>query len=213
MEGRELAHIVAAILIMFVVSSLAFILKGSGFVDAGQIFIFSVIVVGIPVLVKKGIAYALDASVEHEIWMVRRFGFSEGAQFKRALPFGIIIPLLFSVITLGFLKVMSFMTYETRALKQRAAKRFGFYSYTEMTDWHNGLIGAAGIVALWIIAVVGYLPGWEYMAKMAAYYAFWNMVPIAKLDGTQIFFGNRVLWVVLAVVTLIFAFYAFVLGS
>jgi hypothetical protein len=212
MEGRELAHVVVAVLMMFVVSSMAFILKSGSFSAIGSVFIFSVIVVGVPVLVKKSVAYLLDSSVEHEVWSVRRYGFREKNQFRKGVPFGILVPLFFSILTLGLLKVMTFLTYETRALKHRAAKRFGFYSYTSMTDWHNGLIGASGIVALWVIAVIGYLPGWEFMAKMAAYYAFWNMVPIAKLDGSQIFFGNRILWVVLGVITLIFAFYGFVLG-
>jgi len=212
MKGRELAHVSAAVLIMFVVSSLAFILGKGALVNVMQVFVFSIIVVGVPVLVKKWVAYFLDSSVEHEIWMVKRFGFRDKDVLKKPIPFGVLLPLILSAMSLGFFKVLTFLTYEPRALKHRAAKRFGFYSYTEMTDWHTGLIGAAGVLVLWVIAIVSYLPGWGYLAKMAAYYAFWNIIPIAKLDGSQIYFGNRILWTVFAVVTLIFAFYAFALG-
>jgi len=134
------------------------------------------------------------------------------AEFKKEKPFGFYIPLFFTLFSLGLIKVMTFLTYETGALKHRAAKRHGYYSYTEMTDWHNGLIGAAGVVILLLISLISYLTGLELLSKMAAYYAFWNMIPIAKLDGTQIFFGSRIIWAVLGVITLIFALYAFVLG-
>ena len=51
MEGRELAHVVAAILIMFVVSSLAFVLQEGSFVGIGTVLVFSVIVVALLVIV------------------------------------------------------------------------------------------------------------------------------------------------------------------
>lgn len=206
MDRHEFAQILSAVLLMFVVSGAAFAMRGQTF-SVLQVFVFSFIVVGIPVLVKNIVAFGLDASVEHKIWGVYHFGFGAKQHFEKEQPFGLYVPLFFSVFTLGFLKVMTFLTYETKALKYRAAKRFGYYSYTEMTDWHTGLIGAAGVISLWLVAAVGYLPGWEYLAKMALFYAFWNMVPISDLDGTQIFFGSRVLWAVLAVVTLVFAFY------
>ena len=37
------------------------------------------------------------------------------------------------------------------------------------------------------------------------------MVPFSKLDGTQIYFGSRVLWSILAVMTLICTMYALLL--
>lgn len=210
METKELAHIIAAILMMFVVSAFAFVLKGN-YTAIAQIFIFSVVIIGVPIIIKKAVAYSLDARVEHSLWNVQRFGFRERDKLKTPLPFGIILPVVFTIFSSGLFKVMTFLTYDTQGLKHRAARKFSFYSYTEMTDWHNGLIGAAGVFVLWIIAIIGYLPGWELMAKMAVYYAFWNMIPLAKLDGTQIYFGSRVLWTVFAVITLIFAFYAFIL--
>lgn len=210
MENKELAQIFSAILLMFIVSGAAFAISGKAF-SVLQVFVFSFIVVGVPVIAKNIIAFGLDASVEHKTWGVYNFGFGNSQHFKEEQPFGVYIPIIFSVLTLGFLKVMTFLTYETRALKYRAAKRFGFYSYTEITDWHNGLIGASGVIVLWIIAAIGYLPGWEFLAKMASYYAFWNMIPVSDLDGTQIFFGSRVLWVVMAIITLVFCFYALVL--
>ena len=210
MERRELAQIISAILLMFVVSGAAFAIQGKT-VLVLQTFIFSFIVIGLPIIVKNLVAFGLDASVEHKIWGVYHLGFRPKEHFKTEQPFGVYIPLIFSVLTLGFLKVMTFLSYETKTLKYRAARRFGFYSYTEMTDWHNGLIGIAGILSLFIVGIFGYVIGWEYLFKMTAYYVFWNMLPISNLDGSQIFFGSRILWTVLGIIALIFVLFALVI--
>jgi hypothetical protein len=213
MGNREWAHVLTAVLALFVIAGLPSVLRGD-VLTMTQIFVFSIIVIGVPVLAKKAMAYSLDASVEHRVWHFYRYGIKPGWHFKKELPFGVIVPLFFALlgaIAKYPLMVMTFLTYETRALKHRAAKRFGFYSYTEMTDWHTGLIGAAGIVVLFVISLIGYFANFEILAKLAAYYAFWSVVPFSNLDGTQIYFGNRVLWTVLAVIAIIFALYATVI--
>jgi Zn-dependent protease len=81
-----------------------------------------------------------------------------------------------------------------------------------MTDWHNALVGAAGIIAILLVAFISYwYAGLETLSKFATFYAFSNMIPFSKLDGSQIFFGSRVLWATLSIITLIFTAYAFAL--
>jgi hypothetical protein len=212
MEKWELANITVAVIVMFVIFSLGFIFEGDS-KSLISVFAFSVIVVGVPIISKKVVAYLLDADVEHRIWHMYRYGWRPKMHFDKEMPFGVIVPFFFSLFTLGVSKVATLLEYETRALKHRAAKRFGHFSYRMMTDWHNGLIGAAGVVSLLLISFVAYFPGLEYLSKMAAYYAFWNIIPVSKLDGMQIFFGNRIVWVVLFVLSLIFAGYALVLPA
>ena len=210
MRNEEIAHVLAGVLTLFIVIVFGFVINGEWeSVISG--FVFAVVIIGVHVVAKELAAGLLDSGVEHKIWGVYRFGFKEKRHFKNEVPFGVILPLALSILSFGFLKVGSILTYETRALKRRAAKRFGPYSYTEMTDWHNGLIGATGIVALLLLSVVGYFAGFEYLSKVTAYYVFVNMIPISNLDGTQIFFGNRILWTVLSVVSVIFVGYALIL--
>lgn len=210
MAKQELVHVLVAILLLFVVAGASFVIIDD-YVSLSKVLVFSFLVIGVHVLAKKGAARVFDSTVEHRIWHVYRYGLKEKSHFKKEIPFGVILPLIFSLFSLGFVQVMTFLTYETRALKYRAAKRFGFYSYTEMTDWHNGLIGAAGIVALLLLSLISYFPNLEYLSKIAAYYAFWNMIPVSDLDGTQIFFGSRIIWTVLALTTLVFVFFALML--
>ena len=209
-EGyNEFKQILAAILTLTIVIGLSFALEGDWNMLV-QALLFSAIIIAVHVFSKKVAANLLDSDVEHEIWSFARYGLKPNWHFKKSLPFGIIIPLFFTIFTLGKLKVMTFLTYETRALKIRAAKRFGFYSYSEMTDWHNGLIGASGIFMLLVLSTLSYLSGFEFLARMSAFYAFFNLLPLGKIDGTQIFFGSKILWITLAAITLIFTAYALI---
>jgi len=179
-----------------------------------QVVLFSVIIILVPTIVRKAVAHTLDSEVTHEIWQFRRFGWKPGWTFKDFLPFGVIFPFVVSFFglmmgTMYF--AFSVLTYDARGLKYRVAKRFGHGSYKELTDRHNGLIGLAGIVSMLVISVLAYYGGLLYFAKMSAYYAFWNMVPFSKLDGTQIFFGNPKLYVGLGIITLIFTMVAIAL--
>jgi hypothetical protein len=209
MNKREFFHIIAAMLILTTVSGLLFAFRGQWNLLA-QAFLFSVIIILVSVFSKKLVASLLDADVEHEIWFVQWLGFTPVFKLKKPVPAGIILPLFLSLFSAGIVKFSSLLTYETKALKRRASKRLGFYSFTEMTDFHNGLIGAGGIVAVLILAIAAYLipENLELLAKLSVYYAFWNILPLSKLDGTQIFFGSRVIWATLAIITTILTAFA-----
>lgn len=211
METKELSHILVAFIVFTIISS-ALALFEQDWNQFGWIALFCAIILIVNIGAKKIMAYSLDAGIEHELWTMERFGLKAHYHVKKympeGVPTGIILPLLISFFSLGMAKLPAFLTYETKALTHRAAKRFGIRSWSEMTDWHNGIIGAAGIIAVLALSFISYFPGYEYLAKLAAYYAFANMIPISKLDGTQIFFGSRVLYSVLAALTLIFFAYA-----
>ena len=208
MKSREFLHILAAIILFTAIGSFSFLIDSEWFM-LPRVLLFATVIIFVSIFAKKFMAGVLDSDVEHEIWNVSRYGIKKHQRLNKEIPGGIIFPLLFSLFSLGLIKFAAFITYEARALKRRAAKRFGFYSYTELTEWHNGLIGAAGIIAMFIIAIIAYfLPyNLEYFSKLAIYYAISNLIPISKLDGTQIFFGSKTLWTALAIIALIFGAY------
>jgi hypothetical protein len=211
MDTREVLHILIAIVVMAVVVSFTSLLKLQ-FAALGMAILFSAIIIIVNIAAKKWAANSLDADVNHEIWMWSRFGFKPDQHTKSPIPTGVIVPLILSIFTLGKLKGMSLLTYQTSALTRRAAKRFGHYSFTEMTQWHHALIGAAGIVASLLLSFIAYfIPGLEGLPKLAAFYAFWNMIPFSNLDGTHILFGSRVLYTTLAILTTIITLATFII--
>ncbi len=210
MKSSSLQHIFVAILVLAFISGFSFLLKRQ-FENFALAFLFSIIIIAVSVSAKKITAHLLDADIEHEIWQTPHIAKQIG--IKKSIPTGIVLPILISLVSLGTIKFTAFLTYETRAQKYRASKRFGFYSYKEMTDWHNGIIGASGIFFVLVLSLLAYLipanlESLEYLAKLSAYYAFWNIIPFSKLDGTQIFFGSRILWAILAALSAIFAIFA-----
>lgn len=210
METRELLHILAAIIILFVVISFATAIKGL-WQQVPQLLVFAIIITLVPIIIKKAVALYYDARLEHEILFWQRYGFKPHWKLAKPIPLGIILPLFVTVFSLGIVKLMTFLSYESYALKRRAAKRHGYYSYTEMTDWHNGLIGASGIVSLLALSLISYFfpfQGADLLSRLSAYYAFWNTLPFLKLDGAQIFFGSRIIYTILGIIVLIFLSFA-----
>lgn len=207
---KEFLQILAATIILAIVIGFSSIVD-LNYEGMATSLLFAIVIIAVSVYAKKTVAYLLDANAEQELWVVKRYGLLPHQHFKNPLPAGIIIPLIFTLGTLGFFKFMALLTYEARALRARAARRFGYYSYIEVTEWHHALIGAGGILAILVLSIITYslpIKGLETLARLCAYYAFFNMLPISKLDGAQIFFGSRILYVILAAVTLIFTTYA-----
>lgn len=209
MKLSEFMHILGAILALTVIGSFSFLVS-SDWAMLPKVLLFAAIIIFSAIFSKKFMAYILDADVEHETWKISRYGIKQHQHLNKEIP-GIIIPLILTLFSLGYIKFAALLTYEGRALKKRAAKRFGYYSYTELTEWHNAVIGAAGIVGLFLLAIIVYfLPtNLEYLSKLAVYYAISNMLPVSKLDGLQIFMGSRVLYTALAVISIIMGSYAF----
>ncbi len=213
MKEKELIHVIFAIIILAIIISVNKIILESNYLYFGTAILFAFIIITTNILGKKVVAGWLDASIEHKVWFWQRYWFKYHWKLKKPAPIGAILPLIISAFSLGFIKLMTILTYETSALKRRAAKRFGYYSFTEMTDFHISLIGAAGIFTTLVLAFIAYwIPPLEELSRMAAFYAFWNLLPISKLDGSQIFFGSRVIWTTLMAIALIFSAFAILLA-
>ena len=142
---------------------------------------------------------------------MERYGFKAHHYFKRPFPIGIFLPIIVSLVSAGRLFWMAAMTFDVKPKIYRAAKRHGLYSFSEMTEFHIGLIAAAGVLINLLAAVIGYFLGFSEFARLNIYFAFFNMLPISDLDGNKIFFGNIVLWSFLAIIVLIGLGYAFFL--
>lgn len=160
----------------------------------------------INIIAKKITAYYFDSEIEFRLWKVKRFGFHPITKLKRALEAGLFFPIILTILTLGNLTWMANYVFDVKAKTYRAAKRHGLYSFSEMSEFHIGLIAASGILANLIFAVLGYLidlPNEMNFVTLSILFASFNMLPISDLDGNKIFFGNVTLWSFLAILSLI----------
>ncbi|MCH8945387.1 MAG: hypothetical protein IIA85_00495 [Nanoarchaeota archaeon] len=201
---KEIAHILVIVLVLTFALTILRNLENFHFV---LLSVFIVILVNISA--KKIASHYLDSEIEVRIWEMKRFGFKPNRHLKKPVPMGALLPLIFVGLTYGYLVWMASLVFEVKAKIHRAAKRYGLYTFSEMTEYHIGLIASAGIIANLIAAVIGYLAGYPKFAELAIYYSFFNMIPFSDLDGNKIFFGSMILWSFLASLVLIGLGYVF----
>lgn len=217
LNKKEIGAILSVIIVLALVVSL---------VETWKIFLWTLlgmfIIILINVFAKKVASFYLDSEIDIGLWEIKRYGLLHfmnvspikshpSGGLKRPFPAGLFVPILLKVITLGFVNWMACLVFEVKPKVYRAAKRYGLYKFSEMTEWHIGLIAAWGVFANLVFAVIFYFVGLSDFAKWNVYFAFFNIVPLADLDGNKVFFGSVVLWSFLAIVTLIGMGYAFFL--
>ncbi|MEX0932654.1 MAG: hypothetical protein WDZ77_00960 [Candidatus Pacearchaeota archaeon] len=174
-----------------------------------KLLLIMFLVLGVNTLAKKIASYYLDSEIEIDLWTIKRYGFRPHSHFKNPFPMGITLPFLATLISFGNFTWLASMVFEVKPKVYRAAKRFGLYSFSEMTEYHVGLIAAAGIVANLSFAIIGYLIGFNEFAKLNVFFAFFNIIPLSDLDGNKIFFGSLVLWSFVTALTFIGLGYVF----
>ena len=165
----------------------------------------------INILAKKMMSFYLGSEIEMKLWKIKQYGFKPSRSFKKFIPAGILFPIIFAIIRLGNFVWMASLIFEMNPKISRTAKRYGLYTYSEITESHIGFIAAAGVLASLIFAIVGYIAGFPEFSKISIILAFFNMIPISDLDGNKIFFGNLILWSFLAALVLISLAYVFFL--
>jgi hypothetical protein len=176
--------------------------------------IISLLILSLSVFAKKLTAFYLDSETNEKILEWYRYGYYEKSHFSHPLPAGIIFPFVLSALSLGYFFVLTFLQFEPSPLLSRVSKSKGLYRYSEMTETHIGLIASSGIAILLLTSILGYLLPFQAaneFSKFAVYYAFWNMLPLGNLDGAKIFFGSRVIWSILMVLSFIGLGYALLL--
>jgi hypothetical protein len=204
---HEFWHIVIiAIILAFAVS-----LKELNIMTFLTSLLFFAIIFIVYIGAKKWTAYYLQAAVETKIWMFQRYGFKEKQYFKKLIPIGVILPFLVSVLTLGNFFWLAATQSDITARRSRVIKKHDFYSFSEMTEFHIGVIPAAGIFACIILAFIAYFFNLGELGRLSIFFACFNMIPVGNLDGTKVFFGSLILWFVLAAVSLIALGYAILL--
>lgn len=179
-------------------------------VQTVEIFLWTLLSVFIILLIniisKKIASGYYESEIEVKLWEFKRFGFKHHYRLKKSFPAGIFFPIASTALSFGAFNWMASLVFEPKAKVYRAAKRHGLYRFTEMTELHIGLIAAAGIFMNLVFAIIGYLIGLPpemNFVKLSLWFCFFNLLPIADLDGNKIFFGNLVLWSFLAIIVLI----------
>ncbi len=216
MEKKEVISIILAVLLMTI--SLFLFSKEVHVIDALTFsLIASIIIIGLSVYSKKIVAKKIDTKITISIISWQRFWIAKRDYFRKPIPAGLLFPLLFLLISNGFIKVLAFLQFQTQALVSKVSKQYGRLRFSTVTEWDECLIAFYSFVTIWVLAMVAtilnsyfsFFP-FQELAKYCLYYSAWNMIPLSRFDGGKIFFGSRPLYVSSLVILAITAIVVFI---
>lgn len=165
------------------------------------------IIIGLNVIVKKIVGYNLETAVKTKFWTWYQYGLRKDMHFKNPVPMAW-LPLVLTLFTKGFFLWLGILEFDVVAKTERVSRRHGLYRFTEVTEWHMGLIATWALAANLIFAIAGYIIGFELFAKLSIYFIAWSTIPLAKLDGSKIFYASRPLWTVVFTIAMLLLFLA-----
>jgi len=166
--------------------------------------LWAAIIIFVSVIAKKIAAPAYSIKIEHKAWGWKRWGWYERSKFKKPIPLGIILPFFLSVLSLGLIKPLILLQFDAENLAhKRALRKRGEYRYSEINESDLAFTSAWGFWALIALAIIGNILNQPELTKYSVYYGIWNLLPISNLDGTKLFFGSLINWILLVIVYLI----------
>ena len=205
MKTKERFIEIIVILLASVILSIS-----TSFMDSSALVettIYFIIILGLNVVAKKLFAYFLEADLKTKFWSWYQYGFRKDFHFKKPLPMAW-LPLLLSLISRGLFWWFAILDFDVQPRTERVSRRHGLYRFSEMTDWDISLIVVAGIVTNLVLAIVGYIVGFEFFARLNIYFAAWSLLPLSSLDGSKLLMGSRALWFTMFVIVGIFLGFA-----
>jgi len=171
--------------------------------------VYFLIIIGSNVLTKKAVGYLFETKVQIKFWSWYQWGFRKDSHFKKPVPMAW-LPLILALFTKGIFWWFAILEFDVAAKTERVSKRHGLYRFTEVTEKHIGMIATWGIVVNFILAIIGYLVGFEMFAKLSIFYIAWSIIPLSSLDGSKILFSNRGLWIALFAIIIIALSWGFI---
>ena len=168
-----------------------------------------ILILLINIITKKITGFYLGTNVEIKIWDIKKIFYNKQSK-KEKLKAGVIIPLIISLLSAGYLTWLSDLVFDVKSKAYRTSKKYGEHAFSEITEYHIALIAGIAIIVNLFFGFIGYLinlPAQMNFVKLSIFFSFCSVIPISNLDGSKIFFGSKGLWTFLFLVTLIGVLY------
>lgn len=147
------------------------------------------LVIILNIIGKKVSAHYLEIETKSEIWDFQRYWFAERHKFSNPLPIGIVFPIILGIFTYGRLKWLAILQTDFKAkMTKKIRKKKG--SFAEVSELNVATILFFGFLSNIILALLFFKLSPE-IAKISLLYAFFNLVPLGKLDGMKMALSSK----------------------
>ena len=228
---KEIRHFIVAVFLLefiFGLNDRAEVFNAPHYItNLFQVFLGAIIILFVFVLAQKVWAFKYGASVEFNVWWIKRYYFYPGASLPKKIKFfgkevvwnhfyiGPIISVLVTLASQGtsyFCFIGS--TIVTEHKKYHAGER-----YRHMLTFESAQIGFAGVVSVLVLVLMAIAAGKEMFASfilMGMYFIGFQLIPLPRLAGGRLFFDSLPLYVftvALVISSLLVAWYFSVIAA
>ncbi|MEK6852826.1 MAG: hypothetical protein AABX59_03015 [Nanoarchaeota archaeon] len=197
-DTKEIGQLALALLLM------AFLISFTKLtVLSYLIALVMVVIILIPhVLAHKIVALKYEAHSRFQLLEWKRFWVFESAEFKHPFPIWLVLPALVVFLTQGAVKIFTIESFKLETKETRLGRK-----WTTIMESENAFVAMAGPIVNLVIAFLALLlvPYFEIMKEFALlnlWFAFFSVIPLFNLDGIKIFFGGKIQWVFIFIITL-----------
>jgi Zn-dependent protease len=198
-EAKEISWIIIALIVFEFVILFPFPSSLNPFLLLTPVLILSVNLIS-----KKIAASKFSIKIKYKIWEFERYSLHEHSHLKKPFPIGLVFPVLLSFLSMGVMRVFLFLQFDAENIaKKRILKKRGINQRTEINESDLAFASFWGFFSLIILAIIGSFsviePFFPFLSKYAVFYGIWNLLPISELDGSKLFFGSMILWILTAI--------------
>jgi hypothetical protein len=145
-------------------------------------------------------SHRYNIEIEHKMWEFQNYGWGREARFKKPFPIGLVFPLLITLLFNGIIKPLTLLQFDSKNIfEKRILKKRGMKRKTEINDSDIAFTACWGFYILILLAVLGWLFGIPELTAFSIFYGAWNLIPFGQLDGSKVFFGSIINWVILVI--------------
>ncbi|GEM_PF-2738500 len=172
----------------------------TGLLNWGLYFLISIATWFVYILAQKVMARRHDLITSHHLWRQKKLWFSKKLTLKREIPLGIILSVILTFISFGYIKFAGMLETKMDLRKDaRLTKRF-----RRTTELESALVAVSGpMFVLFLSSLISiYLPKTPFVETMYVI-ALSSLIPIGLLDGVKAAFGSLPLYLTALLLTLI----------
>ena len=165
---KEALHITIAIILMSIVLSLfniQSIMTSEGLWNYITYLLYSIIIIIIWVAGKKIAGAYFGVNTDHRILGLKRYWYWKKTYLKKPFPTGLIIPLLFSLLSQGSIKIFTFLQTNVTPHIKRTVKKRGKKTYSELDEFDISLTFMWSIISLLILSLITNQLGYIELTK------------------------------------------------